>query len=155
MHVKRQIQHLLREAVAKHLPLQGAYLDRVAPLFPKNCPAATLRENEGGERIRDVSSEGLQQRDLLVDVALCVAMGEEAGEAVALLGLQAEKLIAADDPARAPEIQRLNALCPMGVVLRQSRTFISGEGEHLLAVQRQVWQCSYLVYPDAPDEAQA
>lgn len=155
MHVKRQIQHLLRSALASHLPVVDAHLDRIDTLLAKHCPAVLLRENEGGERMREVTTEGLQQRDLLVDVALCVAMGDDANEAAALLGLQAEKLIAADGSARAPEIQRLHALCPVGIELRQSRTFASGEGEHVIVVQRQVWQFSYLVYPDAPDEAQA
>lgn len=154
-HVKRQIQHCLRDALQAHLPVTAAYLDRFEPLPARRCPAALLRESEAGERMREVTQEGLQRRDLLVDVALCVSLAasEDHGDAVALLGLQAEMLIAADLPERAPEIQRLHGLCPLGIELRASRTFFSGEGEEVVAVQRQVWQFSYAVDPARPDVA--
>lgn len=155
MHVKRQIQHALRAALAAHMPVQAVYLDRLDAVPTGRLPVVLVRESERGEVITSLSTEGLQQRDLLVDVAHVVAQRDGAGDAADELGLQAELLLAAHPDEAVPEVQQLQALCAMGIALRSANAYLSGEGELAAAVLRQVWRFSYVVDAEAPDVALA
>lgn len=151
MHVKRQILHALRDALAVALAPALVELDRLDPLPAGRCPAALIRESDRGEAITEVTAEGLQRRDLLVNVSLCVAQAAGYGELADALGLQVEQLLAG---AVLPDLTAaLEGLCCFGIELRGSRLFMSGEGETTIAVLMHTWHFSYAVDPARPDLA--
>lgn len=151
MHVKRQILHLMRDALTAAMPSASVYLDRIDPVPAARCPAVLVRESDRGEAIGDyLSMEGLQRRDLLVSVSLCVAVVDGWGDAADALGLQVEQLLAGETPP--PLVDQLRALC-LDVGLAGSRMFMSGEGEYAVAVLMHTWRCSYVVNRAAPDIA--
>jgi hypothetical protein len=153
MHVKRQILHLVHDALVQHLPGHAVHLDRVDPVPASRLPAVLIRESEAGGGIRPFSTEGHQQRTLLVAVSQCVAQANGYGDAADAIGLQVEQLFGADPQDASPLMQQLHGLCPMGIELQASRMFLSGEGETAIAVLMHTWKFTYVVHPAAPDVA--
>ena len=151
MHVKRQILHALRGALAAAMAPALVELDRLDPVASQRCPAVLIRESDRGEGIAELTAEGLQRRDLLVNVSMCVAQSTGYGDAADALGLQVEQLLAG---GAQPELTTdLEGLCCFGIALRGSRLFMSGEGETAIAVLMHTWQFSYAVDPARPDLA--
>lgn len=153
MHVKRQILHLVRAALLAALPGVEVHLDRLDPIPARRCPAALVREADAGESIAPLLLDGTQQRALLVTISLCVTATDDHGDAVDALGLLVEKLFGAEHDNAEPLVQQLITLCRLGIELRGSRPFQSGEGETAIAVLQHTWQFSYQVHQAAPDVA--
>ncbi|KQP39676.1 hypothetical protein [Pseudorhodoferax sp. Leaf274] len=151
MHVKRQILHALRVALAEAFASALVDLDRLDPVPAGRCPAILLRESDSGEGITKVTAEGIQRRDLPVSVSMCVARATGYGDEADALGLQVEQLLAGGSQ---PDLTTdLEGLCCFGIALRGSRLFMSGEGETAIAVLMHTWIFSYAVDPAQPDVA--
>jgi len=143
-HVQQQIIEWFQTTLVGGSTAAGTsvFSDRLDPLTNDELPAAVI--GGGDESVEPLTIGNEQLRSFEVNVASTVSQTAGYEAAARDLGLEVEKLLAAQ-PATA------GGLCSGGISLTGSRLQKAGEGETAVAAVVQTWLCKYIVAAHAPD----
>ena len=144
MHAQQQLLNALQATLAAGGTVAGTrvFVDRVDPLQPEELPAILIEED--GETAEPFRIDGLEQRELSVNVHCVIAHSTTAAPQARAFGLAVEKLLA-DAPAWRPDAN------VMVNRITSSRPVTNGEADRLLATRQQAWVFAYLVQPERPE----
>lgn len=144
MHAQQQLLNALQATLAAGATLAGTrvFVDRVDPLQPEELPAILIEED--GETAEPFRIDGLEQRELSVNVHCVIAHSTTAAPQARAFGLAVEKLLANQSAWRPDANVMVNRIT-------SSRPVTNGEADRLLATRQQAWVFAYLVRPETPD----